>query len=183
MLHRPWLNSQHAIRLEHPRRPLVKVIRAHLAALHGQHANPTLRQASAAILVYDLDRSSNILEDGHRSTLLLFIIMRSCGSFGRMENICSCIISGTLVLIQEGNKVVEHPLPFCRRLCYNLIRCRKRRHRDVAQLGRALGSGPRGRRFKSCRLDHYEFKDCGFRAAIFLCEKSEYVPIVYQWNK
>ena len=26
-------------------------------------------------------------------------------------------------------------------------------HRDVAQLGRALGSGPRGRRFKSCHLD------------------------------
>jgi hypothetical protein len=31
---------------------------------------------------------------------------------------------------------------------------RARHCRDVAQLGRALGSGPRGRRFKSCRLDH-----------------------------
>src|SRR5687768_136048 len=27
-------------------------------------------------------------------------------------------------------------------------------HRDVAQLGRARGWGPRGRRFKSCRPDH-----------------------------
>src|SRR5690606_10089471 len=78
-LHRPRLNGQHAVRIEHTRRPLAKIVRAHLAALHGQHANPALRQASAAILVYDLDRPSNILEDGHRSTLLLFSIMLSCG--------------------------------------------------------------------------------------------------------
>ncbi|CCQ97692.1 hypothetical protein CULT_70001 [[Clostridium] ultunense Esp] len=26
--------------------------------------------------------------------------------------------------------------------------------RDLAQLGRALGSGPRGRRFESCNPDH-----------------------------
>ena len=28
--------------------------------------------------------------------------------------------------------------------------------REVAQLGRALGLGPRGRRFESCLPDHYE---------------------------
>ena len=27
-------------------------------------------------------------------------------------------------------------------------------HREVAQLGRALGLGPRGRRFESCLPDH-----------------------------
>ncbi len=29
--------------------------------------------------------------------------------------------------------------------------------REVAQLGRALGLGPRGRRFESCLPDHYFF--------------------------
>ena len=29
------------------------------------------------------------------------------------------------------------------------------KRRDVAQLGRALGSGPRGRRFKSSHSDHF----------------------------
>ena len=33
--------------------------------------------------------------------------------------------------------------------CYNLLRCR-----GIAQFGSALGSGPRGRRFKSCCSDH-----------------------------
>ena len=30
--------------------------------------------------------------------------------------------------------------------------------REVAQLGRALGLGPRGRRFESCLPDNYKFK-------------------------
>ncbi len=30
--------------------------------------------------------------------------------------------------------------------------------RNVAQLGRALGLGPRGRRFESCHSDHLLFK-------------------------
>ena len=30
-------------------------------------------------------------------------------------------------------------------------------NREVAQLGRALGLGPRGRRFESCLPDHYLF--------------------------
>ena len=34
-------------------------------------------------------------------------------------------------------------------LCYNSERCR-----GVAQFGRVLRSGRRGRRFKSCHLDH-----------------------------
>ena len=33
--------------------------------------------------------------------------------------------------------------------CYNHLRCR-----GIAQFGSALGSGPRGRRFKSCCSDH-----------------------------
>ena len=33
--------------------------------------------------------------------------------------------------------------------CYNYLRCR-----GIAQFGSALGSGPRGRRFKSCCSDH-----------------------------
>ena len=31
-------------------------------------------------------------------------------------------------------------------------------HRDVAQLDRALGLGPRGRRFNSCRPDHFSVR-------------------------
>ena len=31
----------------------------------------------------------------------------------------------------------------------------KRARRGVAQFGRVLGLGPRCRRFKSCRLDHF----------------------------
>lgn len=34
--------------------------------------------------------------------------------------------------------------------CYNHLRCR-----GIAQFGSALGSGPRGRRFKSCCSDHF----------------------------
>ena len=37
---------------------------------------------------------------------------------------------------------------------YNLIVI----HRGVAQFGRALRSGRRGRRFKSCHLDHFLFR-------------------------
>ena len=38
-------------------------------------------------------------------------------------------------------------------LCIDLIYIR-----EVAQLGRALGLGPRGRRFESCLPDNYKFK-------------------------
>ena len=34
--------------------------------------------------------------------------------------------------------------------------------RGVAQLGRALGLGPRGRRFKSCLPDHLIIGHCGY---------------------
>ena len=39
-------------------------------------------------------------------------------------------------------------------------------HRGVAQLGRALRSGRRGRRFKSCHLDFFVF----FYAKVHLCD-------------
>ena len=39
-------------------------------------------------------------------------------------------------------------------ISYNLIVI----HRGVAQFGRALRSGRRGRRFKSCHLDHFLFR-------------------------
>ena len=37
-------------------------------------------------------------------------------------------------------------------------------HRGVAQFGRALRSGRRGRRFKSCHLDHVEYPSKGCSA-------------------
>ena len=37
--------------------------------------------------------------------------------------------------------------------------------REVAQLGRALGLGPRGRRFESCLPDHYELVYWGLSSA------------------
>ena len=37
-------------------------------------------------------------------------------------------------------------------------RANKLRLRNVAQLGRALGLGPRGRRFESCHSDHLHDK-------------------------
>ncbi len=40
-------------------------------------------------------------------------------------------------------------------------------HRGVAQFGRALRSGRRGRKFKSCHLDHISFKP-HFYAVYFL---------------
>ena len=42
--------------------------------------------------------------------------------------------------------------------------------RDIAQLGSALRSGRRGRRFKSCYPDHVEAKFALLR--LFLCKKS-----------
>ena len=41
-----------------------------------------------------------------------------------------------------------------RHLCGIISAAAERKHRDVAQLGRALRSGRRGRRFKSCHPDH-----------------------------
>ena len=45
--------------------------------------------------------------------------------------------------------------------------------RGVAQVGRALGSGPRGRVFKSHHSDQYKCPEtvysCGFRAFLFIC--------------
>ena len=48
------------------------------------------------------------------------------------------------------------------RLCY-YIPCR----RDVAQLGRALRSGRKGRRFESCHPDHRQIKQ-GKNPALFV---------------
>ena len=46
-------------------------------------------------------------------------------------------------------------------------------YRGVAQFGRALGSGPRGRVFKSHHSDQYKCPEtvysCGFRAFLFIC--------------
>ena len=45
---------------------------------------------------------------------------------------------------------------------------RKKKHRVVAQFGRALRSGRRGRRFKSCQPDHLHAKG-SLRRAFFSC--------------
>ena len=50
-------------------------------------------------------------------------------------------------------------------LCYYNRRCVSS-HRDVAQLGRALRSGRRGRRFKSCHPDHGAKGDVSIKANI-----------------
>lgn len=42
-----------------------------------------------------------------------------------------------------------------------------RSYRDVAQFGRALRSGRRGRRFESCHLDHIFKKHAGFYQRAF----------------
>ena len=41
--------------------------------------------------------------------------------------------------------------------------------RGVAQFGSAFGSGPKGRRFKSCHLDHTKALEKGLFSLIFLC--------------
>ena len=43
----------------------------------------------------------------------------------------------------------KNPIDRKKTKCYNHLRCR-----GIAQFGSALGSGPRGRRFKSCCSDH-----------------------------
>ena len=40
--------------------------------------------------------------------------------------------------------------------------------RGVAQFGSAFGSGPKGRRFKSCHLDHFCLKALAFRLFSYL---------------
>ena len=59
-------------------------------------------------------------------------------------------------------------------LCYYNRRCVSS-HRDVAQLGRALRSGRRGRRFKSCRFDfrkkHRIMSDVSFLFS-YVCKKN-----------
>ena len=60
----------------------------------------------------------------------------------------------------------------------NLRRAGSLFYRSVAQLGRALRSGRRGRRFKSCRADYemgsrQSLRDHGL--AVFLCLK--YIPL------
>ena len=53
--------------------------------------------------------------------------------------------------MRELHIVFAKPLDFSSPLWYNIISLRLR---DVAQFGRALRSGRRGRRFESCHLDH-----------------------------
>ena len=43
------------------------------------------------------------------------------------------------------------------------------KRRSVAQFGRALRSGRRGRRFKSCRIDVVKSRVSGIGALVFLC--------------
>ena len=60
------------------------------------------------------------------------------------------------------------------------VRCERyknKTHRCVAQLGRALRSGRRGRRFKSCRID--EKNEYTVRCARFLYE--DFYPNIV-WN-
>ena len=59
---------------------------------------------------------------------------------------------------EQNSMILEHTSIICiiylekpGRLCY-YIPCR----RDVAQFGRALRSGRKGRRFESCHPDHIE---------------------------
>ena len=59
-----------------------------------------------------------------------------------MCNIC-------IVILQRSKYLQKNPIDRKRTKCYNHLRCR-----GIAQFGSALGSGPRGRRFKSCCSDH-----------------------------
>ena len=55
--------------------------------------------------------------------------------------------------------------------------------RGVAQFGRALGSGPRGRVFKSHHSDQYKCPEtvysCGFRAFSFFCGFRRFSPLTH----
>ena len=53
----------------------------------------------------------------------------------------------------------------------NLLKATEKKHRGVAQLGRALRSGRKGRRFESCHLDSYlqEMRTVQKTASHFLC--------------
>ena len=69
---------------------------------------------------------------------------------------------------EQNSMILEHTSIICiiylekpGRLCY-YIPCR----RDVAQLGRALRSGRKGRRFESCHPDH--IKEYTLHGCIFL---------------
>ena len=56
-------------------------------------------------------------------------------------------------------------------------------YRGVAQCGRALGSGPRGRVFKSHHSDQYKCPEtvysCGFRAFSFICVFRRFSPLTH----
>ena len=54
--------------------------------------------------------------------------------------------------------------------------------REVAQLGSALGLGPRGRRFKSCLPDHLEYKPL-FHKGFFIPKiNTDLVLILFKVN-
>ena len=70
---------------------------------------------------------------------------------------------------EQNSMILEHTSIICiiylekpGRLCY-YIPCR----RDVAQFGRALRSGRKGRRFESCHPDHRQIKQ-GKNPALFV---------------
>lgn len=56
-------------------------------------------------------------------------------------------------ILSIKNKKIKKTLDFIGFICY--YNTRGLENRDVAQFGRALRSGRRGRRFKSCHPDHY----------------------------
>ena len=90
----------------------------------------------------------------------------------RFQSTYSIIIS---YLTEKVNKNAKNiflflcnlPLYKSGNLCYNKIVVR----RGVAQFGRALRSGRRGRRFESCHLDHLKKacipQSCGMQAFLF----------------
>ena len=71
---------------------------------------------------------------------------------------------GNSPLGKRGRKISQKSSPVFESIVVTYPSLRKR-HRDVAQLGRALRSGRRGRRFKSCHPDHCMVKArCSHRA-------------------
>ncbi len=56
-------------------------------------------------------------------------------------------------------------------------------HRGVAQFGRALRSGRRGRKFESCRLDSVFMRVCKFASSFFVSFKYFIRPLKVKFIK